>query len=75
MELLINNNADIEGRNNARETPLVVAASSGNQQAAELLLKSKAFVNAQDLQHRGPLFLSMQRDDLNMVNLFFAAWS
>jgi ankyrin repeat protein len=61
LELLLNNKADINAKNNQGETPLHFAVKSGFRNLAKLLLVHNADVNAKNNQGETPLHFAVKR--------------
>jgi ankyrin repeat protein len=54
-ELLLKNEAEVNAESNSGQTPLYLAAVTGDEGMVELLLTNKAAVNAQDNKGETPL--------------------
>ena len=67
-KLLIQKGADVNLKNTKDGlTPLMVAAYNGDMEMVDLLLKSKADVNAADSKGNTPLMIASANDDAEMV--------
>ncbi|WP_342223953.1 ankyrin repeat domain-containing protein [Spiroplasma endosymbiont of Asaphidion curtum] len=69
VKFLIENGANINARNNDRDTPLHSAARNGNFEIVELLLKHGADVNAITKDGRTPLHYATQEGHIDIVKL------
>jgi len=68
-EMLESKKANIEGRNSSGQTPLIIAAAMGQDQAVELLVEHKANINAADKSRRTALWEAAQKGRTAIVRL------
>jgi hypothetical protein len=61
-KILINSGADLEARNNNGNTPLHLAARSGDEEVVELLIQMEADIDAKDNDGNTPLALAKNRE-------------
>lgn len=70
LDLLLDNGATIDARNDIQRTPLMIAAVAGNVEAARLLLDRGADIEARELrQGDTPLILASFYGHLEIVKL------
>ena len=58
MQVLIDNKADLNKKDNDGFTALMVASLSGNQEIVDMLIKSSAAVNTKSKQGNTPLTIA-----------------
>ncbi len=66
---LIESGADVNKRKRSLDAPLLLAASSGQKDVAELLIAKGANINIQNSKGRTPLHYAVREDDRDMVEL------
>ena len=69
VKMLLNDNADIEEKNNYNWTPLHVASLNGHSEVVKLLLDKKADIEAKQKDEGTPLHLASQNGHLEVVKL------
>jgi len=67
--LLVEQGADVSQRNNARQTPLHLAAEQGYNKIARMLIERGADVNAVDSSGWTPLHRAVQRGNIRVMEL------
>jgi ankyrin repeat protein len=72
LSFLIGKGGKVDSRNEAGQTPLLIAANLGWIEGAELLLAQKASVDLANDRGETPLILAVQRRSLPMVRLLLA---
>jgi ankyrin repeat protein len=72
LSFLIGKGGKVDSRNDAGQTPLLIAANLGWVEGAELLLSQKASVNLANDRGETPLILAVQRRNLPMVRLLLS---
>lgn len=69
---LLDQGADVDARNSAAQTPLLVAAQNGHVKAMEIFLSRGADINAQDDRGRTALMVAAGADDVKMIKLLLS---
>ena len=69
LKLLLGSKADVNARAEYRETPLHMAAGSGNKVALRLLSEHGADVNAQRRDRKTPLHLAASKGHIEIVKI------
>jgi ankyrin repeat protein len=69
LKLLLASKADVNARAEYRETPLHMAAGSGNTVALKLLIEHRADVNAQRRDRKTPLHLAASKGYFEIVKI------
>lgn len=71
--VLLNNKAEVNARNNRRETALHIAAYVDNTKAVEVLIEKNADINAKDNNHKTPLHHAVEGcGGENTINILLA---
>ena len=73
LGFLLVNGANMNLRDNQGNTPLMAAASIGNDEAADLLLRVGAAPNLANSRGETPLITAVQTRNVNLVRLLLAA--
>ncbi len=73
VELLINNGATINPKENNCYTPLHAAASHHNERIVRLLINKGAKINATDEQGHTPLYYATKNEDINIQRILITA--
>ena len=66
--MLVARGADVNATDNDGETPLHMAAETGQRDVAEWLLGHKADINARDGDRRTPLHIAAMKGKKNVVD-------
>ena len=59
----------MEACNDAQQTPLLLAIVSGQVQAALTLMESGASLDVVDLDHKNPLHLATEKENMTLVKV------
>lgn len=65
----IKNGANVNEKDENKDTPLIAAAKNNSIQTLKLLLKNDAYVNERDANNNTTLFMAVQNDNLKMVEI------
>ena len=72
VEEAIEEGADVNYKNRAGSSPLLVASIKGNIKLAKLLIEKGADVNVKDLWNITPLSMALERNDKEMVKFLLS---
>lgn len=63
-QILIDNQAEIDARNNDQQTAMHFAALNGNENTIKILIDNKANINAKDENDYAPIHFAVERGEL-----------